>query len=259
MMFPFGPDLAPVNHSPVRGKDRGQKIRGISGPSFDVSLPSAILQQYLESRLVARMDVNGSPEYALTWKHWDMPSGPPICALRASGRRTSDKGCTWWRTPDAMCGGAQEAEKRLAGGHALRLQDQVGLAGWPTPQVFDSTDCKSGNKEQRKAKGGCCNLREYVELAGWSTASARDWKDGRSNQHEKNARSLNEVAVHGLTPSQSSAGTGKPGGYQLNSAFSRWLQGFPPEWDEAAPAKMARTKSSVTRRRGEASGKCHGG
>src|SRR5690242_21166272 len=60
---------------------------------FRSSSPSAVLQSSLESRLRARLDVHGSPEYVLTWKTWDMPSGPLICALRASARPTSGNGC----------------------------------------------------------------------------------------------------------------------------------------------------------------------
>lgn len=44
---------------------------------------------------------NGSPEYVLIWKAWDMPAGPPICALRASARRTSGSDCIGWATPRA--------------------------------------------------------------------------------------------------------------------------------------------------------------
>jgi hypothetical protein len=33
------------------------------------------------------------------------------------------------------------------------------------------------------------------DCTGWPTAAARDWRDGRSNQHEKNSRPLNEVAM----------------------------------------------------------------
>ena len=36
--------------------------------------------------LRANLDGNGSPECVLKWRLWDMPSGPPICALRASAR-----------------------------------------------------------------------------------------------------------------------------------------------------------------------------
>src|SRR5690606_15341480 len=70
-----------------------------SGPSSSDSSAPGDLQSCLESRLRARMGVSGSPEYALTWKTLAMLSGPPICALRASPRRTSDSGFTGWVTP----------------------------------------------------------------------------------------------------------------------------------------------------------------
>jgi hypothetical protein len=44
---------------------------------------------------------NGSPEYKLTWKQWDIPQRPPICALRASTPRTSANGFGGWATPEA--------------------------------------------------------------------------------------------------------------------------------------------------------------
>src|SRR5690606_9334955 len=94
-------DRAPANHFQAPENDREKGTNGTCGQSSTGSSRSAILQSSLENRLQARLDVNGSPEYALTWKHWDMPSGPPICALRASTRRISDKGYTGWPTPMA--------------------------------------------------------------------------------------------------------------------------------------------------------------
>ncbi len=75
------------------------KTNDTCGPSSTASSRSASLQKCLESRLRARMGESGSPEYALTWKPLPMPSGPPICVLRASPRRTSDSGFIGWVTP----------------------------------------------------------------------------------------------------------------------------------------------------------------
>jgi hypothetical protein len=79
----------------VMSDTSGQRCAGLS--------LSANLQSSLESRLQANLAETGSPEYALTWKHWDMQSGPLICALRASVRRTSDSGSigvqSGWPTP----------------------------------------------------------------------------------------------------------------------------------------------------------------
>lgn len=90
---------APASRSAISESGRGPKTRGTCGPSSTASSASVGLQRCLESRLRARMAESGSPEYALTWKPLDMPSGPPICVLRASPRRTSDSGFTGWVTP----------------------------------------------------------------------------------------------------------------------------------------------------------------
>lgn len=95
----FGQAPARASRSQPQESDKVQTILGTSGPSSSDSSPSADLQQSLASRLRARLDVTGSLEYALTWKDWAMRSGPPICALRASVRRTSDSGCSGWGTP----------------------------------------------------------------------------------------------------------------------------------------------------------------
>lgn len=86
---------APVHVSRFRSLDNGRAmpINDTSGPLFTASSPSAALQWSLESRLQARMGANGSPLFVLTWKQQDMPSGPPICQLAASARRTSGSDC----------------------------------------------------------------------------------------------------------------------------------------------------------------------
>ncbi len=140
---PCGPVPVPASRSRRRASGKGKPTPATSGPSFDASSPSAILQSSLESRLRARLGACGAPEYALTWKHWDMPSGPPICALRASGRRTSDNDCSGWQTPtaeDAARNGSPEdwlkfTEQQQWSG--CRLRNEVHMAGCPTPLVND--------------------------------------------------------------------------------------------------------------------------
>ncbi len=74
-------------------------------------------------------------EYELTWKEWDMPSGPPICALRASARRTSDSDCSGWPTP---C--QQDGPKGVPNQGMDRLPGAAALAGWATPTVPRKND-----------------------------------------------------------------------------------------------------------------------
>lgn len=114
---------------------------GTSGPSFGTSSPTWKLQRSLESKLRALTAVNGSPEYVLTWRSWDMPSGPPICALRASPRPTGGKDFSGWPTPTAADGrrGADYNENKRS--HTgVTLSHTAHLVGWNTPRATDGSN-----------------------------------------------------------------------------------------------------------------------
>lgn len=153
---------APVNHSATRAKEKAPPTSGTCGPtSCDLS-PSAALQQSLESRLRANLDVNGSPEYVLTWKHWVMQSGPPICRLQASARRTGDTGFSGWPTVTARDGrslkGARDMPNKV-GGPSL---SQLILTGWVP---LTARDYSRGVKPPRPQDRGI-PLSQQVAMTG---------------------------------------------------------------------------------------------
>ena len=177
-----------------------------SGPSSAASLRSAALQLSLESRLRARMGVDGSMEYALTWKRWAMPSGRPISALRASGRRTSGSGSGGWPTPVAQDDNkSPEAHlamrARLPGGARTTitsLQVMAQTAGWTTPQAMEP------DAPERPSRAATGRTTDYL---------------GRQ--------------VLGATTSSSPAPTVKRGA--LNPLLPSWMMGFPVYWALYSP------------------------
>ena len=225
-MSQSGPEAAPASLSPLQAKAKGQMTLGICGLNSYDSSPSAVLQSSLESRLQVRLAEYGSPEYALTWKHWDMLSGPPICALRASARRTSANASSGWPTPDASLFGSSDMEQMMArrkalqekygnNGFGLTLEQAAKLRGWPTPTEDDSSN-------STRDSGQYQSLTRTV-IQGWGPPTSRDHKDLRPAK----------APTNGLLGRQVWDRTTRNG--VLNPAFPRWLMGFPVRWDETSP------------------------
>lgn len=142
---------------------------------------SAALGSSLENKLRARMDLNGSPEYALTWKQRPMPSGPPICALRASRRRISDKDSTGWPTPvsrDHFPAHSPEyiAEKKAEGHGMSNLNDTAQMVGWPSPKAKDGREWSPNAPETSASGHGLGAIAQT--LAGWVSPTAQDSSRG---------------------------------------------------------------------------------
>ncbi len=124
---PFGRDRAHASRSAWPGDKVWSTTPAICGPLFEPSSPSASLQLSLASRLVQRMDCDGSPEYALTWKASAMPSGPPICRLAASGRYIEGRESGGLPTPTASDGNGSGRTQPRETGQGLNLQDVLSL------------------------------------------------------------------------------------------------------------------------------------
>lgn len=215
MTGPSGPEAALASLSARPESAAAPGTNDISGPLFTASSPSFDLQRSLENRLRAVLDGCGSPLFDLTWSAWDMPSGPPICRLRASAPRISGSACS----------------------------------GSPTPKASDG----SGGRTTKTAGGGNAHLDVATRIAGWATPSARDWKDSpgmaaEGTNPDGTVRSRTDQLprqTHGTALNGSPAPTGRPG--QLNPGFTRWLMGFPVAWEDCAD--MATLSSRKPRRR----------
>ena len=218
-----GPAPVPVSRFRALEKDRATPMSGTCGPLFTASSPSAVLQRSLESKLRARMDVNGSPEFALTWKTWDMPAGEPICALRASEHRTGGKGCIGWPTPQANKNtkNSKDPHRMKENGAQTCLADAAHLAGWSTPTVQDSANNAGPSQFNRNTH----------PLNVQATLAARPTPNTLSAQAGQDA-------------SRSNAETGRPAGFRLNPRFSLWLMGYPAEWASCGERAMQSCQKS---------------
>ena len=213
---------------------------------------SAQLQEALENALRQKLDVNGSPEYELTWKRWDMPSGPPICALRASARRTSGNGFglspKGWTTPQAHDGSPRGRGQKARHGtkHGCAdLNRDAQMAGWRTPSGSDgeggTMDVLMAIREGYTPK---LKLRDQAPLAGWLTPRADESSSDRKRSGKPNLQGLARMAS-GTMQSGSPAPTEKRG--VLNPALSLWLMGYPDEWLSCGVRAMQSFQSSRRR------------
>ena len=241
-----GRALAPVSPSPRRASRMEKRTSATSGPISYDSSPSGDLQRSLESKLRARLDVNGSLEYDLIWKHWATESGSPICALRASARRISVKDFTGWPTATTS-DDPQNMELRADGDKSARTEEgakreletrgsidlpttAVLFAGWRSPNASDGQggvfDVLRAIREGLSPK---LKLRDDCQLAGWPTTTTRDCKaDGRDQPNRRGGPSLSGMTfVLFLVP------TGRRA--VLAPEFSLWLMGYPEAWAKAAP------------------------
>lgn len=207
-----GPAHVRASHTLSRDVGAATLTHGTFGPLFSASSPSAALQSSLENRLRRLLDVNGSPEFVLTWKAQDMPAGAPICRLAASARRTSGTGCSGaasgWSTPRA-CDHFQGYETMAA------VSDPSSQGAWI------------------KANRGATLTTELMAFGAWATPTARDWRSGEASEatHAKNARPLNEQMVRAAwsTPRASDGEKGGP-----NQAFGAGGTPLPAQMHTAA-------------------------
>lgn len=156
-----------------------------------------------------------------------------------------------WATPKAQ--NANTAHPHGQGGLGLQEQDQ--LAPWATPNTMDVLPCRSPQAMYKQARNGGRTGRTFP-------GNLREQVDPIMQQAYLDAKTDAECGItqtgYGAETENTdqSTETSNLSFGQLNPALSRWLMGYPVEWDIAAiQAHMkileAKKSTSTTRKKPE--------
>lgn len=225
--------------------------------------PSPTAQDGSRGSLPPRAHDTGVPlSQMVVASGWTTPSatdgerGGQMTEAMTGSSLTQQSRLAGWPTPNTPSGGRSMSPdkmditgKTLDGRkHTASLEHAVKfVSGWPSPKATNG----HGASETQTRQGGADlqTVAGWIQtVEGWRTPGAGDGKMRISNTEmaQKRLESGKQVSLELQAVMADSGGitTSSPAVMEnrgaLNAAFSRWLIGLPPEWDQAAIRALRR-------------------
>lgn len=158
--------------------------------------------------------------------------------------------------PTPMAGSPGTDSYNAAGNtdYSRRIVELASAVPTPTSALAD--------KGVRTGEGGMAEFQrnkgpDLAAVSALCSPSSRDWKDtpgmatetagpdGSERTRLDHLPRQAQLAVSGALPTGGSDETAKRA--RLDPAYSRWLMGYPPEWDAYAPTETRSSRSSRRR------------
>lgn len=208
-------------------------------PTADISSLSSIALSEIDAqwsplanRLVAQMELYGSPEFVLDWQELECPLGPPILQRRALVRRKNDSDssgqpATAWPTPsaiDSTSNRESQASKMERGSGGVNLSTAAELAAWPTPNVPNGGRSPKGGMSSTgmtlDGKKRQVGLEQVAAMAPWPTPMVHDRSKPGAGHLESGGRERTlavtaELSAPWPTPTSTDARSGARDGYMI--------------------------------------------